>query len=167
MFEDELSYVKKEVAERKEKNRQKYEARKKEEEKKKKKEQNKKDNSKSKPEDRWSKYRDEDGTISSNTEGVYKESGEEIDDPIFDIYDDPDAVGDAQDYIDALDSYDPSNKLLANLKRKIKSYMNAKNQVGDVEYWDSAYEAIEELQEDRKENDGIISAEDNGSPWTS
>jgi len=119
------------------------------------------------PEDRWSKYRDKDGVIESEKEGVYHPSGDEIEDPIFDIYDDPDAVSDAKDYIDALVSYEPSGAILSNLKRKINDYQNTKNPVGEIEYWDDAIEAIEEEQENRRDNEDYVSADDNSSPWTS
>lgn len=119
------------------------------------------------PEDRWSKYRNKDGNIESDSEGVHHFNGDEIQSPIFDIYDDPDSVSNSEDYIDALVSYDPSGTLLSNLKKKINDYQNTKNPVGEVEYWDEAIEAIEEEQENRRDNDGYVSADDNGSPWTS
>jgi len=122
---------------------------------------------KSIPEDRWSKYRNKEGIISSDSEGIFHQQGEEIQDPIFDIYDDPDSVTSSEEYIEALVSYDPSGALLSNLKTKIKNYWDTKNPVGDVEYWDKAIEAIEEEQENRRDNDGFIKPQDNGSPWTS
>lgn len=115
----------------------------------------------------WDKYRSKDGIIENEKEGVYQDG--RVDEPLFADWKDEDEVPtDGQDYIYILcGNYDVSNKLLANLKARIKKEMNSKHPRGDVEFLNDAYDEITEEQNGRAENDERISVEDNTCPWTS
>lgn len=120
-------------------------------------------------EDRWKKYRDKDGYIDNEKEGVFKGKDDKIDEPLFDRNKDEDEnPTDGQDYIYTLvGNYEVSNKILANLKARIKKEMNSKNPRGDMDFFNDAYEEISSEQESRAENDERISSDENTCPWTS
>ena len=115
----------------------------------------------------WDKYRNKDGIIENEKEGVYQDG--KVDEPLFADWKEEDEVPtDGQDYIYILcGNYDVSNKILANLKARIKKEMNSKHPRGDMEFLNDAYDEITEEQNSRAENDERISVEDNTCPWTS